>query len=294
MALASWSALVRRLGDNRQEPASPHRAEPDYTDVVLGSIAEPTPAPEVAPLIRHDLARHTASSDIIKLFDGRPWLDDPAQQYLHYHAERLAFIVDLIELYSSREAASPAELEVLDVGRPHLLTECIRHLIRPRTLRTIGFGEIPPGDVIDEHVTFDLNDAFYPEKWPAPREHDLVVFAETIEHLYTSPVLVLKCLSTFLRRRGLMVIQTPNAASIEKRLALLNGRNPYELIRDSRDNPGHFREYTPEELYALGTAAGLTCESVMLTEHWPREESHKGLVDRFPALRSGLTVTFQK
>lgn len=287
----SLSPPARRFTDIRHP--EPLRSEQEYVRLLLSALTPPTLVPEIAALIQTDFERRIAASDIVRLFEGRPWMDDGAKQYLDYHAERLAFIVDLIAVYSKR-GATTADLRVLDVGRPHFLTACIRHFIRPSRLRTIGFGEIPPDDVIDEHVTFDLNDAFYRERWPVPREHDLVIFAETIEHLYTSPVLVLRCLGTFLRTGGLMIIQTPNAASIEKRVALLNGRNPYELIRESRDNPGHFREYTAEELYRLGAGAGLTCESVMLTEYWPREDALKDLADRFPALRSGLTITFRK
>jgi hypothetical protein len=81
--------------------------------------------------------------------------------------------------------------------------------------------------------------------------------AEVIEHLYTSPATVLRCAATWLEPTGLLVLQTPNAASLFKRLRLLAGRHPYQPIRETRTNPGHFREYTLGELRFAVNAAGL-------------------------------------
>ena len=83
--------------------------------------------------------------------------------------------------------------------------------------------------------------------------YDLVVFAEVIEHLHTSPVHTLAFVRGLLADAGVLILQTPNAASLPKRLKLLAGRNPYELIRADGGNPGHFREYTLAE---LGTTRG--------------------------------------
>ncbi|MNC88966.1 hypothetical protein D3C83_48490 [compost metagenome] len=57
-----------------------------------------------------------------------------------------------------------------------------------------------------------------------------------------------------------LILQTPNAAALHKRMALLFGRNPYERIREDVRNPGHFREYTLRELADYGAAAGLQIE----------------------------------
>ena len=73
--------------------------------------------------------------------------------------------------------------------------------------------------------------------------------AEVIEHLYTAPEIVLKCIKKIIKQNGYFIIQTPNAASLSKRMKLMfQGRNPYEMIRVDHNNPGHFREYTVDEL----------------------------------------------
>ena len=84
--------------------------------------------------------------------------------------------------------------------------------------------------------------------------------AEVIEHLYTAPKLVLSFLRALLTDRGVLIIQTPNAAALHKRAELLLGRNPYELIRETTNDPGHFREYTKKELIRIAEDAGLTVD----------------------------------
>jgi hypothetical protein len=76
--------------------------------------------------------------------------------------------------------------------------------------------------------------------------------AEVLEHLYTAPQLVLGFIKTLLIPNGLLIVQTPNAAAVGKRIKLLLGRNPYEMIRTDLSDPGHYREYTISELQRIG------------------------------------------
>jgi hypothetical protein len=55
---------------------------------------------------------------------------------------------------------------------------------------------------------------------------------------------------------GVIVVQTPNAAALHKRVKLLLGRNPYDLINEDVTDPLHFREYTKSELIRYLRAAG--------------------------------------
>lgn len=107
----------------------------------------------------------------------------------------------------------------------------------------------------------DLNDAAMaarPLGDPPPR-FDVIVFMEVLEHLIVPPELVLRFLGSLLSDGGHLVVTTPNAAWLKNRLKLLQGKNPFELLKPDRKNMGHIREYTKPELQAAITAAGLEC-----------------------------------
>ena len=83
-----------------------------------------------------------------------------------------------------------------------------------------------------------------------------MVFAEVIEHLHTSPLHSLNFVRGLVAESGVVILQTPNAVSLPKRLKVLGGRNPYEQIRADPSNPGHFREYTLRELEGYARETG--------------------------------------
>ncbi|MDP9149663.1 MAG: hypothetical protein M3O36_06955 [Myxococcota bacterium] len=49
------------------------------------------------------------------------------------------------------------------------------------------------------------------------------MFAEVLEHLHTAPELVLAFLRRLLLPQGLLILQTPNAASLSKRIKTGDG-----------------------------------------------------------------------
>ena len=153
--------------------------------------------------------------------------------------------------------------------------------------------------------------------------YELIIMAEVIEHLYTSPSLVPGLLQSLLRPGGLLIVQTPNALAIGRRFKMLLGRHPFELIRENPHNPGHFREYTARELEQYGRQLGLLLVhsehhhsidlrhkfALMSRKTEGREAAgkrtllyrlHELGITNFvyrhlpPTLRPGLTVIFQK
>ena len=106
--------------------------------------------------------------------------------------------------------------------------------------------------------------------------HDLVGLAEVIEHLDTAAPTVLAFLRRFLRAGGTLLLQTPNAVALSRRLKMLMGRNPTEPIRPNRLDPGHFHEYTVAELTAAAAAADLTVEHVDLANHFANAAASAG------------------
>lgn len=108
------------------------------------------------------------------------------------------------------------------------------------------------------HLEFDLNTSINVAGWPRENvRFDLIVCAETIEHLYTSPEFAFMMLENLLKPGGLLLVTTPNACGLTRRLKLLFGSNPFERIRYYSHNPGHFREYTRDEMIEMGEKAGL-------------------------------------
>jgi hypothetical protein len=178
-----------------------------------------------------------------------------------------------------------------------MLTSAIHHFFGPETIRisTLGWADprlAPPG-IIEEHVQWDLNQELSGNEFTSA-PFDVILMAETIEHLYTAPKIVIRGLLRLLSSRGgRFVIQTPNAVALNKRCELVLGRNPYEMIREDATDPGHFREYTAQELIEIGRSLGLGVESVAFTNYW-RSPGWRGfLEDYFPGLRNGLTLVFR-
>ena len=169
--------------------------------------------------------------------------------YAAYHAPRYAYVLELLKKYGARPGS-----KLLDVG-PSRLTGLIREQLGAQ-VDTLGFGE-DRQEHGARHFGFDLNLAQRREDWRTdlPR-YDFVVMAEVLEHLHTAPQLVLAFIKTLLAEDGVLLLQTPNAASLPKRLKLLLGRNPFEMIRTDPQNPGHFREYTRKELSHLASSLG--------------------------------------
>jgi hypothetical protein len=182
--------------------------------------------------------------------------DNPG--YLAFHRPRFAFVALLVEQEINNRGR-----RVLDIG-PSPLSDMLRHRLG-FPVDTMGLEaemQTPTG----RHFRFDLNDAQERDRWRTDvGPYDLIVFAEVIEHLYTAPELVLGYLRQLLRPGGALLIQTPNAASLRKRVKLALGQNPFEPIRISRSNPGHFREYTLSELTELLGRAGFR-----VRQHWMR------------------------
>ena len=111
--------------------------------------------------------------------------------------------------------------------------------------------------------------------------YDAIIFAEVMEHLHTSPRLVLQYLTSLLRPGGILIVQTPNAVALPRRVKMLLGWNPFELIRDDASNPGHFREYTADELCNYAVTVGLSVESIECRSYFDYRFARHGATTLF-------------
>jgi SAM-dependent methyltransferase len=176
---------------------------------------------------------------------------DSDAAYRAYHARRYATLLDVVRT----QLAGVEAPRILDVG-PNAQTELLRRETTAAVVDTLGY-EHPHYTGGGRHVEVDL-DATDADGIPqGDSSYDAVVMAEVIEHLHTAAPTVLRYLAGWLRPGGVLVLQTPNAVALHKRLRMLAGRNPYEPIRSTPRNPGHFHEYTLGELTDAAAAAGL-------------------------------------
>lgn len=223
------------------------------------------------------------------------YTDDESRKYLETHARRYEVLLALVE----RLAAGRAGFRILDVG-PAYQTEAMRARLGGAVVDTLGWADprFPPRPG-ERHVELDLNDVRAPDLAAPVDAADLVVLAEVVEHLHTAPVLVLRFLARALRSGGHLILQTPNACALFKRLALLRGRNPFEPIRENPAHPGHFREYTLDELLALGPPAGLAAVEWATANYFDHgSRKHRAFVALEPVvparLRDGITVLYRR
>ncbi len=233
-------------------------------------------------------------------------LDTESQMYLHTHAMRFAYLSSMVR--KVRDNFNQNSIRIMDIG-PSFFTDMLMKNFQDDHIYTLGFsheasrgGHFPESIRInkDHFYAFDLNDTQFPEQWITPPTMDIVVMGEVLEHLYTSPVHVFRFMSSILNPGGYLIVGTPNATAIQRRMELLFGRHPYEMIRETRDNPGHFREYTVTELKELGELAGLEVVDYEVKNYFKRNTSVGTLFDKLvgfllPAnFNSGINIVYRK
>ncbi|MCZ4409853.1 methyltransferase domain-containing protein [Cryomorphaceae bacterium 1068] len=222
--------------------------------------------------------------------------DSESKDYITIHSKRFSFLIDLI--LKSVNSKNGEGLSVMDIG-PSFFTDVLSKNLPQAEIYTMGFahaasrgGHFPEFIKIDpsKFHQFDLNKSDQKSEWISPPKMDVVIMGEVLEHLHTSPVHVLSFVRSFLKPGGLFILGTPNAVALEKRIHMLAGNNPYELIRLNKDNPGHFREYTVKELKELGEEAGLRMTDYETSNYFARF-TNKGRL--FDAVTNWLPQTFR-
>jgi 2-polyprenyl-3-methyl-5-hydroxy-6-metoxy-1,4-benzoquinol methylase len=190
----------------------------------------------------------------------KEWTSSPAaaKVYARNQARRFGMTYDICcRLVPDTKAV------VCDVGRSPFTERLSNRFAEVWSLglplETDDGGHREPNALRDvRHIEFDLNTSIDTAGWPREKvRFDLIVCAETIEHLHTSPEFAFMMLSSLLKPGGVLLVTTPNACGITRRLKLLFGSNPFERIRYYSGNPGHFREYTRDEMIEMGETAGL-------------------------------------
>jgi hypothetical protein len=221
------------------------------------------------------------------------WLREGTSEgrdYRAFHERRYRFLIETVA-----QLIRPGPARLLVVG-PSFETALLRNEFADATIDTLGIyesGFTPRAG--ERHVHFDLNETEEPSRWPALEPYDVVIAAEVIEHLYMPPRVVLPFFASCLLPRGRLVLQTPNAVAMSKRLRMLAGRQPYMPLQPPRPDPGHVREYTVRELEDAAAVAGLRVERCWLRNYFAYRglagRAYNRVCDLLPhGLRNGITL----
>ena len=85
---------------------------------------------------------------------------------------------------------------------------------------------------------------------------DIVLFYETMEHLLAPDELIMKNISNILKPQGILLGSVPNALNMEKRIAVILGKNVVhwpkkDIVSGVFGGYGHIREYAKYEVKDL-------------------------------------------
>jgi len=175
-------------------------------------------------------------------------LPEKSLSYLDFHKHRYSFLLKTIDQLINEHLTNGTAIKLLDIG-PAFQTFLIRKYFPSIQVDTLGYNHvINITRPHEKHYRQNLN--LCREDWQHDLSgYDIVLFCEVMEHLYTPPQSCLIRIKGSLKQQGHLIIQTPNAAALHKRIRLLFGINPNELLRENR--MGHFREYTTSEINML-------------------------------------------
>ncbi|MEE9166786.1 MAG: methyltransferase domain-containing protein [Candidatus Neomarinimicrobiota bacterium] len=205
-----------------------------------------------------------------------------------------------LTLQTCKKYVPQKESNVLDVGRSdltHKLSRYYSHVMSlgfDLNLDDGGHRETVEIDNV-EHITYDLNESKHVDTWPDyPGKFDLITLCETVEHLNTPPEFSLLMLKYFLKSNGYLVVTTPNAVSIHKRILFLMGKNPFERIRYFSQNPGDFRQYTRAEFRELAKTCDLRIVQCNTVDFQRSRHLFLRVIMRVPQFKDSIVAVFSK
>ena len=123
---------------------------------------------------------------------------------------------------------------------------------------------------------------------------DCIVAGEIIEHIFDTDAFIDKC-KRVLKKNGVLIITTPNCASLRARLSLLLGRQPAWIEHRAKGGAGHIRAYTLKGLLSQLKEHKFKPEGIRTNEvKIPFVGTFSFLGDWFPSLGDGLVIKFRK
>jgi Methyltransferase domain len=211
-------------------------------------------------------------------------------EYQKYHWDRLEFAFQLIQKIRPARA--------LEIGPWTLAHNLVKAKINVDTMGFISDKIVGTGT----HFKYDLDKIGKQGEERLTGNYDLVIAAEVIEHLYLDLDLIFMQLNDLTRIGGFVLVQTPNAAALKKRGALLFGKNPFEMIRPCYQpgSGGHIREFTMKELEDHAKTNGFEVVEKHGKNYFNYTHSKKARLYKLfcdfmpPSFRDGITIVLKK
>lgn len=115
-------------------------------------------------------------------------------------------------------------------------------------------------DISKDHLPFE--DATF----------DIVIFSEVIEHLPSTPFMIMSEFKRVLKKGGYLIITTPNICRLSNIVKLASGQNILpdvsKLTSISSPKTPHVREYSISELKDIVWESGLRLDKLKLSRCW--------------------------
>jgi 2-polyprenyl-3-methyl-5-hydroxy-6-metoxy-1,4-benzoquinol methylase len=223
-------------------------------------------------------------------FEFVPDSNEEELSYQQYHLPRFKFALKMALKYKKGSA--------VEVGPYVIATNLIKNGL---TVDAIGYLSNKVKG-INKHIEFNLESLREVQKPAISGSYDLVIAAEIIEHLNVDLDLIYKQLYALTAPGGVVIIQTPNAVALKKRMAMMMGKNPFEMVRSdyTPGNGGHIREFTIKELQTHAVKNGFSvlethCLNYFSYAHSFKARLYKFFTDLCPAtLRDGVTIVVKR
>jgi SAM-dependent methyltransferase len=158
----------------------------------------------------------------------------------------------------------------LDVGSLGVEPSMLRHEFPSCVIKAVSyegnrigvnqdsFFEDPNGENPQSILVEQLN--IENQRFPYPdNTFDVISCFETLEHLKSSPVPMLKEIKRIIKPEGVLILTTPNLNSARSVARILCGRSPQEcayIARSAEQGVIHPMEYTMHQVHNLFTALG--------------------------------------
>lgn len=179
----------------------------------------------------------------------------------------------VLRLILERSSSSPDGSRLLDIGSQigSLPVYAMQFGIQAAAVDNGDFASDCASTARELGVDYRIADVGREQLPFADGSFDFVTYMDVIEHHAYSPKRVLLEARRLLTRGGLLIITTPNHASIYNRFSLLFGKSVldplgyyFDRCADHAVYPGHHREYTQRELRTVLEKTGyrvLECSS---------------------------------